>query len=139
MKSKKHVHRSYSTEFKLSVLRDMYANNLSCYFTAKKYDILSPQTIVKWIKEFPLDSKSLSLSQEVITKIMSMRTKNELKKAAECPSSNKTEAQKLQEENALLRKALEYSELRNEALMEVLKIGKEEYGLDLLKKAGAKQ
>lgn len=47
MKSKKHVHRSYSTEFKLSVLRDMYANNLSYYFTAKKYDILSPQTIVK--------------------------------------------------------------------------------------------
>ena len=134
MKSKKHVHRSYSTEFKLSVLRDMYANNLSCYFTAK-----SPQTIVRWVKEFPLDSKSLSLSQEVINKVMSMRTKNELKKAAECPSSNKTEAQKLQEENALLRKALEYSELRNEALMEVLKIGKEEYGLDLLKKAGAKQ
>ena len=38
-----------------------------------------------------------------------------------------------------LRKALAYSELRNEALHEVLKIGKEQYGLDLLKKAGAKQ
>ena len=32
-----------------------------------------------------------------------------------------------------------YSELRNEALNEVLKIGKEKYGIDLLKKAGAKQ
>ena len=42
-------------------------------------------------------------------------------------------------ENARLRKALEYSELRNEALNEVLKIGKEKYGIDLLKKAGAKQ
>ena len=38
-----------------------------------------------------------------------------------------------------LRKALEYSELRNEALNEVLKIGREQYGIDLLKKAGAKQ
>jgi hypothetical protein len=38
-----------------------------------------------------------------------------------------------------LRKALQYSELRNEALQELLKIGKEEYGIDLLKKAGTKQ
>ncbi len=45
----------------------------------------------------------------------------------------------LQAEIARLRKALEYSELRNDALQEVLKIGREEYGLDLLKKAGAKQ
>jgi hypothetical protein len=45
----------------------------------------------------------------------------------------------IKDENARLRKALEYSELRNEALNEVLKIGKEKYGIDLLKKAGAKQ
>lgn len=38
-----------------------------------------------------------------------------------------------------LRKALEYSELRNEALHEVLKIGREQFGIDLLKKVGAKQ
>ena len=49
------------------------------------------------------------------------------------------EEDKLREENARLRKALEYSELRNEALNEVLKIGREQYGIDLLKKAGAKQ
>ena len=51
----------------------------------------------------------------------------------------KSEEDKLKEENARLRKALEYSELRNEALNEVLKIGREQYGIDLLKKAGAKQ
>ena len=51
----------------------------------------------------------------------------------------KSEEDKLREENARLRKALEYSELRNEALNEVLKIGREQYGIDLLKKAGAKQ
>ena len=51
----------------------------------------------------------------------------------------KSEEEKLREENARLRKALEYSELRNEALNEVLKIGREQYGIDLLKKAGAKQ
>mgnify|MGYP000109809778 FL=1 len=50
-----------------------------------------------------------------------------------------SEEDKLRDEISRLRKALEYSELRNEALNEVLKIGKEQYGIDLLKKAGAKQ
>lgn len=51
----------------------------------------------------------------------------------------KSEYDLLREENQRLRKALEYSELRNEALNEVLKIGREKYGVDLLKKVGAKQ
>ena len=55
------------------------------------------------------------------------------------PQQVMSEEEKLRDENARLRKALEYSELRNEALNEVLKIGKEKYGIDLLKKAGAKQ
>ncbi len=54
-------------------------------------------------------------------------------------SSPKTCEEELSEEIARLRKALEYSELRNEALSEVIKIGRERYGIDLLKKAGAKQ
>jgi transposase len=51
----------------------------------------------------------------------------------------KTREESLEEEISNLRAALSYSELRNEALHEVLKIGKEKYGIDLLKKAGAKQ
>lgn len=50
-----------------------------------------------------------------------------------------TREEQLAQEVETLRKALAYSELRNEALHEVLKIGKEKYGIDLLKKAGAKQ
>ena len=60
-----------------------------------------------------------------------------------CPFSkqdpSKTREEQLSQEVENLRKALEYSELRNEALHEVLKNGKEQYGVDLLKKAGAKQ
>ena len=66
---------------------------------------------------------------------MDMRKKHELRQAAQV----KTPEEKLQEEVSNLRKALQYSELRNEALQELLKIGKEEYGIDLLKKTGAKQ
>ena len=47
--------------------------------------------------------------------------------------------EELEAEILRLRKALEYSELRNEALHELIKIGHEEYGIDLLKKDGAKQ
>ena len=54
-------------------------------------------------------------------------------------TSSLSKEEELQAELLRLRKALEYSELRNEALSEVLKIGREEYGIDLLKKAGAKQ
>ena len=54
-------------------------------------------------------------------------------------AEEKSEYDLLREENQRLRKALEYSELRNEALNEVLKIGREKYGVDLLKKVGAKQ
>lgn len=55
------------------------------------------------------------------------------------PLETRSEEERLRDENLRLRKALAYSELRNEALNEVLKIGREKYGIDLLKKAGAKQ
>ena len=57
----------------------------------------------------------------------------------EKPSSEMTELERLRDENLRLRKALSYSELRNEGLHEVLKISRERYGLDLLKKVGTKQ
>ena len=134
-KKKKREHRSYSKEFKLHVLKDKYEHDLSYQFTARKYDILSPHTLTLWEKEYPLDDKSLSFSEETIKKVMSMRKKKEAIKA----SLVMTKDEKLQDEILHLRKALRYSELRNEALNEVLKIGKQEYGIDLLKKAGAKQ
>lgn len=60
-------------------------------------------------------------------------------KATETAKASRTREEELEDEIIRLRKALEYSELRNEALNEVLKIGREQFGVDLLKKAGAKQ
>ena len=67
------------------------------------------------------------------------RVRKERQKRAARESSTPSAEERLLEENVRLRKALEYSELRNEALNEVLKIGREQYGIDLLKKVGAKQ
>ena len=55
------------------------------------------------------------------------------------PTTPTSSEEQLAQEVENLRKALAYSELRNEALNEVLKIGREQYGIDLLKKVGAKQ
>ena len=78
----------------------------------------------------------LSLSQDLLSQIETMRKAKEKKSQV---TSSLSKEEELQAELLRLRKALEYSELRNEALSEVLKIGREEYGIDLLKKAGAKQ
>ena len=78
----------------------------------------------------------LSLSDEIITRVQSMQKK---RKTFVKPTAPSTREEQLAQEVANLRKALAYSELRNEALNEVLKIGREQYGIDLLKKVGAKQ
>lgn len=130
MESKKNERANYSLDFKLKVLADMYENGLSIFGAAKKFGIKNHYSVDYWVKTYILSEKSLSLSQETMQKVMDMRKKHELRQAAQA----KTPEEKLQEEVNNLRKALQYSELRNEALQELLKIGKEEYGIDLLKK-----
>ena len=127
---------NYSTDFKLKVLKDKYTNNLSVLTTARKYGIKSSRSVCAWEKKFPVGSKALSLSDDIIQKVRSM-DKN--KKRICTPKQPQTREEQLSEEVENLRKALAYSELRNEALLELLKIGKETYGIDLIKKAGAKQ
>jgi transposase-like protein len=131
-KSKRKGRRQFDDEFKLTVLTDLLANNLSKSAASKKYNVANCQ-IRTWLKLF--EEKSVSSSDQNLLKLMDMMKKE---KASKPVTREKTTEELLREENERLRKALQYSELRNEALNEVLKIGKEKYGLDLLKKAGAK-
>lgn len=93
-------------------------------------------TFLRWVKS--IDSQSLSLPEELIEleNQIYMKRKKPIERNT---SPEMTELERLRDENLRLRKALSYSELRNEALHEVLKIGRDRYGIDLLKKAGAKQ
>lgn len=135
MKTEKTKHAAFSTDFKLEVLTYYYSHDLSMTFTGKQFGV-SRSSIRDWIKSFELDDNLLPLSEDLIKKVHIMRHTKELRDSSNPPRS---ETEILREQNSRLQKALEYSELRNEALMEVLKIGKEEYGLDLFKKAGVKQ
>ena len=95
------------------------------------YQPITKKTIV-------FESKTLSLPSDLTElehQVYMARKKSESSKA----TGPQTESERLREENLRLRKALAYSELRNEALHELLKIGREQYGIDLLKKAGAKR
>lgn len=125
-------HRKFSIEFKLSVLSDYFQSNQSEGSICKKYQ-LSKGTILRWEKEYVLAEKALPLSSELLKKLEQMRTLKETSKVS------RSREEELEDEIMRLRKALEYSELRNEALHEVLKIGREQFGIDLLKKVGAKQ
>jgi len=130
MEKKSREYRSYSEDFKLGVLRDYYSSGMSRYFIAKKYGILSSYTISKWERHYPIDSKLLSLSSEVLKRaIMKMPKKKE----------EKTREEKLEEKIRNLQKALAYSELRNEALNELINVAEKQEGIQIRKKAGAKQ
>ena len=84
-------------------------------------------------KKYDLDKKMLSLSPDIINKVNAMRSKKEMEKVA------LTREEELEAQVSNLKKALEYSELRNQGLMKVIEICSKEYGEDLLKKAGSKQ
>ena len=129
-------HRKFSVDFKLRVLGEYYQSSELRSFTEHKYG-LARGSIYYWEKKFVLNEKELPLSCELLKKITLMRKERSARQQRENIPQSKEE--ELAAEIVRLRKALEYSELRNEALNEVLRIGREEYGIDLLKKAGAKQ
>lgn len=135
---KRRPRRKLDLQFKLSVLKDYYESGSSLERISRKYS-LSRSNIREWERKFasnllPLPSDISELEADVfMTRVKKSYMKDDENLRPQ------SEEERLREENARLRKALEYSELRNEALNEVLRIGREQYGIDLLKKAGAKQ
>ena len=127
--------QQFSMDFKLQLLKEYYESGSSMYKISKKYGV-DDATFYRWVRSF--ESKGLSLPSELneLENQVYMARKRFIERQ---PSSEMTELERLRDENQRLRKALSYSELRNEALNEVLNIGREQYGIDLLKKAGAKQ
>ena len=134
MKKERRTPRHFDDQFRLSVLKDYYESGASYSQISRKYDV-SSGNVIAWERKYMNKCVPLPADIQELEKQVFMAKKS---KEARVPQV-KSEEDKLREENARLRKAREYSELRNEALNEVLKIGREQYGIDLLKKAGAKQ
>ena len=116
----------YSEEFKLTVLRDYYESGASLNSTAKKWGLSSYGLIVSWSQRYPIDSKLLSLSRQLIDETM--------KKHAP-----KTKEDELEIRIKELEKALEYEKLKSLAYNTMIDIAEKEFNIPIRKKPGTKQ
>ena len=118
----------YSDDFKLRVLSDYYCSGLSENKIAQKWNLGNPSSINQWKKIWSIDSKELSLPEEIISTYR-MGGKDR----------GKSDEQILQERIADLEKSLAMERLRCRALEKVIEIAEHEEGISILKKGGVKQ
>ncbi len=87
-------YKSYSEEFKLSVLRDYYSSG-SKYACCKKYDLSSSILLKKWLEKYESGEKSLSLPPvSPKTKDMAKRSKEEYQEENVCLRNRVKELEK---------------------------------------------
>lgn len=122
----KSVRRFYSETFKLEVLRDHYLSGSSLSFTVRKWDLSCLKVLLSWIDRYPIDSKSLSLDSQTISRY-------------QMANAQKSKEEILREEILNLKKALEMEKLRSRAFEKLIEITEKEEGISILKKDGAKQ
>ena len=114
------VRVTYSLAFKRKVVREIEKGKLSIYEARKLYDIGGKVTIQRWMKEFG--------KGELISKVVNIRTKNELDKI-----------KALEKEKKDLESALAQSQVKIYALEALVEIARDDYGIDLKKKTGSKE
>lgn len=120
-KLKKITRTSYSLIEKHSILDLYFKSGLSCRQFALQHGI-DRSTLSLWLSSCKNAEKSVPLQ----SKLISMDAKDEM-------------LEKLRAENEKLRHNLEFERLRVRAYERLLEIVKEEDGIDVLKKDGAKQ
>ncbi len=117
--------RTFTEAFKMQVLSDYYSNGCNVRATARKWGIVH-QNILQWLKDSCKNqNKDVSLPQE--------ESETDMK------SEEKQDILALQERISQLEKSLEYERLRVSAYERLIEIVKQEDGIDVLKKDGAKQ
>ena len=111
-------------EFKLKVVRKVLSGGISVEQAAEVFDIASPATVNKWMREFSA-SAALDVSQQLIhTESMGNRKK------ANVRSDVDKEA---------LEKALRDAQLKIVALETMITLAEEQFKIDIRKKSGTKQ
>ena len=121
-KKLKRINRtSYSLTEKRSILDLYFKSGLSCRQFALQHGI-DRSTLSLWLSSCKNAEKSVPLQ----SKLISMDAKDEM-------------LEKLRAENEKLRHNLEFERLRVRAYERLIEIVKEEDGIDVLKKDGAKQ
>ena len=117
----KRQHSTYPDAFKRQILEDYFSSKRSIQATARKYEIPST-SLQNWVNACRNEEKSVSL-----------QPKSQVMDAKDQVIDN------LRAENERLRREVEYNKLRVAGYERLLEIIKQEDGIDLLKKDGAKQ
>ena len=117
----------YSDDFKLQVLSDYYRSGMSKFLISRKWGI-DHGSIRNWQKLWPIDSKALSLPEEIIS---TYRRGGK--------DRGKSDEQILQERISALERSLQMERMRCRALEKVIEIAEREEGISILKKDGVRQ
>jgi len=115
--------KRYSKEFKEAIVLQVYRGQASAEALRKRYGIGGKMTVYKWLKLYSYDGEQ--------DKLVPLTKQNKPSK-----QSNEKEMEvKIKE----LQKSLFNARMQAEAYRVLLELGKEQYGVDLEKKFGAKQ
>lgn len=117
----------FSEVFKLQVVRDYYVTGSTKSDLSRKWGV-SRAAIISWVRQWPIDSKSLSLPSEVIESYRMEHSDTQL--------SNE---EILQRRIADLEMALALEKMRSRAFEKMIETAEAEEGISILKKGGAKQ
>lgn len=116
--------RKFTVEFKKAVVRNYYESGLSKTLITDKWGLYNISILNRWLKDFPVDEKLVTLRQETI---------NQMEKAQN--ESPEALAKRIKE----LESELAYQKLRAHAFEKMIEIAEQEEGISILKKGGAKQ
>jgi len=128
-KSKKH-----NEQFKRRVVSEVLAGKITKEEARRRYEIAGKSTVLKWMRVMAgLKATDVGTDPVPILRSMGKDTRKST------PKENRLEQERLHAEIKRLKAALAHSELKGRAYEIMLEIGREQYGIDLEKKPGAKQ
>ncbi len=119
--------RSYSEEFKMSVLREYYSSGMTKYACMKKYKI-SSSSFKYWLEQYGYEKKVVSLQAKPSDDDMANRSKD----------SYKEENDALKKRIRELENALKFSQLETKSRDMLIEKAEEYFDIQIRKKSGAK-
>lgn len=122
-------YKSYSTEDKLSLLREYYQSGLSKYQFCKSHEIAAVKSLNTWLKKYSNEEELLSLQP---------KTEDSTDMANRSKESYQEEVSQLKRRIKELEKALAFSKLETEARDLLITRSEEYFNIPIRKKCGAK-
>jgi transposase len=119
----------YSDEFKLQVIHEVLKGEITKEEARRKYGVGGSSAVINWMRKFGFDPDFPSKNKLFLP---------EMKKPAP-PKKEQEEIKRLESEKSDLELQLKLAQIKLEGYEIMLKIGKEQLGIDLEKKHGAKQ